>query len=82
MTDYLKSLWARVTVHWHVVLATLITALPSILDYLGVIDLKPILVGLGAKETLADLIVKVLPLVLAFVKPMIAVAPVDAAEAE
>jgi hypothetical protein len=80
MTDYLKGLWARVIIHWHVVLAALIASLPSLLDYLGVIDLQPILMGLGMKEATAALIVKVLPLVLAFVKPMIAVTPSEPAE--
>lgn len=77
MIEYLKDLWARITVHWHVVVAALIVALPSILDYLGMIDIKPVLIHLGVKDGVADLIVKVLPLVLAFVKPMIAVAPVE-----
>jgi len=76
MTDYLKGLWARATVHWHVVLAALIAALPSILDYLGLIDLKPLLIGLGMKEGLVNFIVGAMPFVLAFIKPMIAVAPV------
>ncbi len=78
MTDYLKGLWARVTVHWHVVLAAFIAALPSILDYLGLIDLKPLLMGLGLKEGIVDFTVKALPFVLAFVKPLVAVAPVAA----
>ncbi len=78
MTDYLKDLWARVTVHWHVVLAAFIAALPSILDYLGLIDLKPLLMGLGLKEGIVDFIVAALPFVLAFVKPLVSVAPVAA----
>ncbi len=78
MTDYLKGLWARATVHWHVVLAAFIAALPSILDYLGLIDLKPLLIGLGMKEGIVDFTVKALPFVLAFVKPLVAVAPVAA----
>jgi len=76
MTEYLKGLWARVTVHWHVVLAAFIAALPSILDYLGVVDIKPILLGLGLKETLVNFIVGALPFVLMILKPMVAVAPV------
>jgi hypothetical protein len=70
---YLKNLWARITVHWHVVLAALIAAAPSILDWLGVIDLHPILVRLGVSDSLATLIVNVLPFVLAFLKPMLVV---------
>jgi hypothetical protein len=79
MTDYLKGLWARLTVHWHVVLAALIAALPSILDYLGVIDLLPILLHLGIQENYANLIVKAMPFVLAFLRPMLTV---DAVEPE
>ncbi len=77
MTDYLKGLWARVTVRWHVVLAAFIAALPSILDYLGLIDLKPLLLGLGLKESIVNFIVGIMPFVLMFLKPMFAVAPVE-----
>lgn len=73
MIEYLKALWARLTVHWHVVLTALIAAAPSILDYLGVIDLLPILTHLGAPEGLAKFVIGVLPFVLAFVRPMLVV---------
>jgi hypothetical protein len=73
--QYLKNLWARLTVHWHVVLATLVAALPAILDYLGVIDLLPILLHLGVPEGYAGMIVKAMPFLLAFLKPMFAVEP-------
>jgi hypothetical protein len=72
---YLKNLWARLTVHWQVVSAAFIVALPSILDYLGVIDLKPLLMHFGASDKMAELITNVMPFVLAFVRPMIAVEP-------
>ena len=72
---YLKNLWARLQVHWHVVLAALIAALPSILDYLGVIDPLPILIHLGVPENYANLVVKTLPFVLAFLRPMLTVEP-------
>ena len=75
MTEYLKDLWARLTVHWHVALAALIAALPSILDWLGVVDLRPILVHLCVPDNVAALIVNVLPFVLAFLKPMLIVEP-------
>jgi hypothetical protein len=75
MIDKLKSFWARLTVHWHVLLAALIAALPSFLDWLGVVDLKPILTQLGTSEDAAKLIVNLLPFVLAFVRPLIAVEP-------
>lgn len=74
MIDKLKALWARVTIHWHVVAALLIAALPDILDYLGVIDLKPILSHFLPENTVT-LIVGVLPFVLAFLRPMFAVTP-------
>lgn len=80
MTEYLKGLWARVVIHWHVVLAALIAAMPAILDYLGLVDIKPLLIGLGMKEGIVDFIVKALPFVLAFVKPLVAVAPVADSE--
>jgi hypothetical protein len=43
MLDKIKSLWARLQVRWHVIVLALIAALPGILDWLAVIDLKPIL---------------------------------------
>jgi hypothetical protein len=77
MIDYLKDLWARVQVRWHAVALALIAALPSILNYLEVIDLRPFLTHLGLKETLVDLIVSGLPFALAFIKPMVSVDPVE-----
>ena len=74
---YLKDLWARVNEHWHVVLAALIAALPTLLDYLGVIDLKPIMILMGASEDLSKLIINILPFVLAFIKPMLVVEPAE-----
>jgi hypothetical protein len=80
--EYLKNLWARVTVHWNAVVAVLLMAIPSILDYLGVINLQPLLLDLGVPEAYAGMIVQAMPFVLAFLKPMFAVAPrpVEAAE--
>lgn len=74
MFDKLKSLWGRATVHWHVLLAAFIAALPSILNYLGVIDLRPILAHF-LPDNYVSLIIGVLPFVLAFLKPLVAVAP-------
>lgn len=79
---YLKSLWARITVHWAIVVAAVIAALPAILAYLEVADIKPLLVSLGMAEATADLITKALPFILAFVRPMIAVAPVETKDPE
>lgn len=74
MTDKLKALWARVTIHWHVAAAILLAALPDILNYLGVIDLKPLLSHFMSEDKVT-LIVGILPFVLAFLKPMIVVEP-------
>lgn len=75
MLDYIKDLWSRVTLHWHVLLAALVAAAPSLLDWIGVIDVKPILIHLGLPEHTADFIVAVLPFVLAFLKPMLVMEP-------
>ena len=77
MLDKIKALWARLIIHWHVVLAAIIAAAPAILDYLGVIDLLPILTHLGASEGLAKFIVGLLPFALAFIRPMLVVTPKD-----
>jgi hypothetical protein len=79
MTEYLKDLWSRVTVHWHVLLAAVLAALPGILDYLGVIDIRPLLEHF-LPDNWVNLIVAVLPFVLMFLKPMIAVEPVETEE--
>jgi hypothetical protein len=76
MIDKLKALWDRVTIHWHVVAALLIAALPEILDYLGVVDLKPIL-SQFLPENYVTLIISVLPFVLAFLRPMLVVTPAE-----
>jgi hypothetical protein len=80
MTDYLKGLWARITVHWHVLAAAFIAALPSLLDYLGVVDLKPILVHFGVSDVVAGAIVGLMPFVLMFLKPILAITPSEPAE--
>lgn len=82
MIDYFKDLWARLQVHWRAVAVALIAALPSILDWLGVVDLKPLLMQVGVKEGIANFVVGVMPFVLAFLRPMIALAPADTAETE
>jgi hypothetical protein len=70
MTDF----FARLKVRWQAVLAALLTALPVLLDQLGVIDLKPIFANFMPSEY-AGLIVGLLPFVLAFLKPLITVEP-------
>lgn len=74
MRAYFADLWARLEVHWHAVAVLLIAAAPGILDWLGVIDLKPLLMHV-VPENVADLIVAILPFILAFVRPMLAVTP-------
>jgi hypothetical protein len=74
MRAYLADLWARIEVRWHAIAILFLAAAPGILDWLGVIDLKPILMHVMS-EAAADLIVGCLPFVLAFVRPMLAVTP-------
>ena len=76
MIDHLKALWARVTVHWSVVAAAFVAALPAILDYLGIVDLKPLLLPFMS-EAKANFIVGILPFLLAFLRPLVALAPKD-----
>jgi hypothetical protein len=70
MTDF----FTRLKVRWQAVLAALLTALPVLLDQLGVIDLKPIFAHFMPAEY-AGLIMGLLPFVLAFLKPLITVEP-------
>ena len=74
MGAYLSGLWGRITVHWHVIAVAFVAALPQLLDWLGVIDVKPILVHF-LPEHLADFIVAILPFALAVLRPMIVVSP-------
>lgn len=76
MIKKLEDFWDRVTVQWHVVAAAFIAALPAILDHLGWIDLTPIL-STFLPENLVTLVVGILPFVLAFLKPMLIVEPVE-----
>jgi hypothetical protein len=78
---YFADLWARIEVRWHAIAILLLAAAPGILDWLGVIDLKPILMHF-VSESVADLIVGCLPFVLAFVRPMLAVTPATPAPEE
>jgi hypothetical protein len=75
MFDKLKALWERVRIRWHVLAVALLAAAPEILNYLGVINLKPIL-SQFLPENWVGLIVGILPFVLAFLKSAIAVEPV------
>jgi hypothetical protein len=74
MLDYLEDLWDRLQIRWHVLSLALLAAAPEILNYLGVIDLKPILSAI-LPESYVSLIVGILPFVLMFVKSAVAVEP-------
>jgi hypothetical protein len=75
MFDKLKALWGRLRVRWHVLAVALLAAAPEILNYLGVIDLKPIL-SQFLPDNWVSLIVGILPFVLVFLKSVISVEPV------
>ena len=70
MFETLKDMLARFEVHWHAVAAAFVTAVPVLLDQLGVIDLRPILENFMSPE-MAGVMIGLLPFVLAFLKPMI-----------
>lgn len=74
MLDKLKSLWARLRVRWYVLLAALAAAAPDILNYLGFIDLRPIL-SQFLPDNYVSLIVGILPFALVFLKSAISVEP-------
>ena len=76
MFDKLKALWARVQVRWHILALALLASLPEILDYLGVVNLRPILSQV-LPENYVAFIVGTLPFVLALVKPLVALEPKD-----
>lgn len=75
MLDKLKAFWGRVQIRWHVVSLAILAALPELLNWLGVIDLKPILAHLGLSDNVVSLIVAIMPFMLTFVKSAIAVDP-------
>lgn len=76
MIDKLKSLWARITIRWHVLVAAFLAALPEILNYLGFIDLQPILEHLGIPDGTTGFIVSALPFLLMFLKNVVHMDPV------
>lgn len=79
MLDYLKDLWARLQVRWHVLAVALLAAAPEILQYLGVIDLRPIL-SQFLDKSYVDLIIGIMPFALVFLKGAIGVEPKEAEE--
>lgn len=70
MLSELKDLLQRLRVRWHAVVAALILAAPSLLLYFEGIDLRPILAHF-LPENYVEVIVSLLPFVIAFMKPMI-----------
>lgn len=81
MIDYLKGAWARFEVHWHAVAAAFVTAVPVLLDQLGVIDLHPILEHFMSHD-MADFVIGLMPFALLFCKQLFKVAPHPDAETE
>lgn len=76
MLDKLKSLWARLRVRWHVLVLAFAAAAPEILNYLGLIDLRPIL-SQFLPEAWVSIVVGILPFALVFVKSAFSVEPKD-----
>jgi hypothetical protein len=74
MLDKIKALWARLQVRWHVIVLALLAALPGILDWLAVIDLKPILEHF-VSPGFAGFITGCMPFVLMFVKSAVSLEP-------
>jgi len=74
MLDKLKSLWARLRVRWYVLLAALAAAAPDILNYMGLIDLRPIL-SQFLPDNYVSMIVGILPFALVFLKSAVSVEP-------
>jgi hypothetical protein len=75
MINKLKALWKRLKVRWSVLSVALLVALPQVLDYLGLIDIRPILEAVGVPDSYVGLIVSLLPFVLIFVKNVIHLEP-------
>lgn len=74
MLDKLKDLWSRLKVRWHVLVLACAAAAPEILNYLGLIDLRPIL-SQFLNEGTVNLIVSILPFALVFVKSAFSITP-------
>ena len=74
--DNLKTLWGRLRVRWSVIGLALLAALPEILNYLSVIDLKPILTSFGLPESLIGLV----PFLLIFAKSALHMTPKEPSE--
>jgi len=70
----MKAFLSRLRVRFSALVAALLTALPVLLDQLGVIDLKPILSHFMAEEW-AALTVGLMPFVLAFLRPLVHLEP-------
>jgi hypothetical protein len=70
MLNELSDLWARLRVRWHAVAVALVAMVPTLLLYLDGVDLRPILAHV-LPANYVELIVALLPFVLAIMKPMI-----------
>jgi hypothetical protein len=70
MLKELSDIWARLRVRWHAVVLALAAVLPALLYHLEGIDVRPILAHF-LPENYVEIIVALLPFVLALLKPMI-----------
>jgi hypothetical protein len=67
MIETIKSYWARLQVRWHVLVLALVASLPGLLNWLAVIDVRPILEHF-VSPSIAGAVTALLPFVLMFVK--------------
>lgn len=74
MLDKIKALWARLEVRWHVLALALVAALPSVLNWLAVVDLQPILEHFLPVGT-ANFLTALAPFALMFVKSAVSLTP-------
>jgi hypothetical protein len=75
MLQKLKDLWHRIEVRWSVVLLALVAALPNVLDWLGVIDIRPALEWLHVSPSWTNFIVSSMPFFLMFMRKIVILAP-------
>jgi hypothetical protein len=63
----MQDFWKRLRVRWHVLAVAFVAALPSIIEWLSGIDLRPILAHFLPDHTV-EMIVGALPFLLIFLK--------------
>lgn len=77
MLSELSDIWARLRVHWHALAVALIAALPILIEQLDGVDLKPFLSHIIPADYV-DLVVALLPFVLAVMRPLVHLEEPDA----